>query len=54
MYKLCGYAVPETTLLRDLNVVERLDLSKGMSLHVSTCTSYNLNPLTLVVCNLWR
>jgi hypothetical protein len=32
----------------------RLDPSKDMSAHVSTCTSYGFNTLTPVVCKLWR
>jgi len=32
----------------------RLDLGKGMSVHVSTCTSCDFNALTPVVCYVWR
>jgi hypothetical protein len=35
------YEVPGMTLLRDLKGAMRLDLSKDMSVHVSTCTSCN-------------
>jgi len=32
----------------------QLDRSKDMSVHVSTCTSYDFNALTPVVWKLWR
>jgi len=41
-------------LLRDLKGVMRLDRSKDMSMHVSTCTSYDFSALTPVMCELWR
>jgi len=41
-------------LLRDLKVVMRLDRNKDISVRVSTCTTYDFNPLTPVVCKLWR
>jgi hypothetical protein len=40
-------------LLRDLNGAMRLDLSEGMSVHVSTCTNYDFNVLTPIVWKLW-
>jgi len=36
-------------LLHDLKGAMQLDFSKGMFVHVSTCTSYDINRLTLVV-----
>jgi len=50
----CDYEVPGIILLRDLNGTMQLDRSKDMSVHVSTCISYNLNALTPVVPTLWR
>jgi hypothetical protein len=41
-------------LLRDLKGDMRLDRSKDMAMHASTCTSYDLNALTPFVCKLWR
>jgi len=38
-YVRCGYEVLGMILLRYLNGATRLDRSKDMSLHVSTCTS---------------
>jgi hypothetical protein len=32
----------------------RLDRSEDMSVHVSTCTDYDLNALVPVVWKLWR
>jgi hypothetical protein len=40
-------------LLRDLKRAMRLDRSKDMSVRVTTCTSYDFNALTSVVCKLW-
>jgi hypothetical protein len=37
-YKRCSYEVPGMILLRDLEEVMRLDRSKDVSVHVSTCT----------------
>jgi hypothetical protein len=50
----CGYEVPGMVSLRDLKGDTRLDRSKDMSVHVSTCTSYDLNALAPVVWKLWR
>jgi len=53
----CHYViheVPEMILLRDLKGAMRLDLSEDMSVHVSTCTSYDFSALTPVVWKLWR
>jgi len=41
-------------LLRDLNGAIRLDSSKAMFVHVSTCTNYDFSALTPVVWKLWR
>jgi hypothetical protein len=49
----CGREVPGMILLRDLKGAMRLDHSKDMSVHVSTCTSYDFNALTSVVWKLW-
>jgi hypothetical protein len=54
MYTYCGYGVSEMNLLRELKGPMRLDHSNDMSAHVSTCTSYDLNAVTPVVCKLWR
>jgi hypothetical protein len=48
------YEVPGMILLRDLKATSRLARSKDMSVHVSTCTIYDFNALTLVVWKLWR
>jgi len=50
----CGYEVPGMILLLDSEGVIRLDRSKDMSVHVSTCASYDFNALTPVVWKLWR
>jgi len=39
----CGYEVPGIILLRDLQGAMLLDHSKDMSMHVSTCTSYDFS-----------
>jgi len=41
-------------LLRELKGARRLDGSKNMSVHVSTCTSYNFNALSPVLLKLWH
>jgi len=41
-------------LLLGLKGAMRLDRSKDMSLHVSTCTSYDFNALKPVVWKMWR
>jgi hypothetical protein len=46
--------VPGIILLRYFKGAMRLDRSKDMSVHVSTCTSYDFNALTSVVWKLWR
>jgi hypothetical protein len=38
----CGYEVPGTILLRDSKGAMRLDRSKDTSVHVSTCTNYDV------------
>jgi len=48
------YEVPGMVLLCYLKGVVRLDRSKDMSVHVSTCTSYDLNAFKPVVWKLWR
>jgi hypothetical protein len=48
-YTWFGYEVPGIILLRDLQGAMLLDHSKDMSMHVSTCTSYNFNALTPIV-----
>jgi hypothetical protein len=53
-YTQCGYEVPRMILMHDLKGAMRLDRSKDMSVHVSTCTSYDFNALTPVVCKLSR
>jgi hypothetical protein len=40
-------------LLRDLKGAVRLGRSKDVSVHVSTCTSYNFKALTQVMWKLW-
>jgi hypothetical protein len=45
--------VPRNILLRNVKGAMRLDHSKNMPVHVSTCTSYNFNALTPVVWKLW-
>jgi hypothetical protein len=42
-----GYEVPGMNLLRDLRGAMRLDRSEDMSVHVSTCTSYDIDPLNV-------
>jgi len=49
-----GYEVPGTTLLHYLKGAMQLSRTKNRSVHVSTCTSYNFNALTPVVCKLWH
>jgi hypothetical protein len=44
-----AYEVPGMTLLRDLKGSMLLDRSKDISVHVSTCTSYDFNALMPVV-----
>jgi hypothetical protein len=39
----CGYEVPGIVLLRDFTGSMRFDRSKDMSVHVTTCTSYDFN-----------
>jgi len=41
-------------LLRYLKGARKLDRSKVMSVHVSTCTSYDFNALTPVIWKSWR
>jgi len=41
----CSYEVPRMILLNDL----KLDCNKDMSVHISTCASYDLYVLTPVV-----
>jgi hypothetical protein len=45
----CGYEVTGMILLRGLKGAMRLDHSNDMSVHVSTCTDYDFDELTLVV-----
>jgi hypothetical protein len=49
IHRRCDYEVPGMILLRNLQGAMRLDRSKDMSVHVSTCTSYDLNALTTVM-----
>jgi hypothetical protein len=49
-----GYGVPAMILLRGLKGAMQLDHSKDLSVHVSTCISYDLNGLTSVVWKMWR
>jgi hypothetical protein len=44
-----NYEVTGMILLRYLKGAMRLGRSKHVSMHISTCTSYNLNALTPVV-----
>jgi len=44
-----GCEVPGMILLCDLQGAMQLDCSKHMSVHVSTCASYNFNALPPVV-----
>jgi hypothetical protein len=48
-----GFEVSGIILLRHLKGAIRPDHSKDMSVHVSTCISYDLNSLTSVVWKLW-
>jgi hypothetical protein len=50
----CGYDIPGMISLLDLQGAMRLDRSEDMSVHVSTCTSCDLNTLVPVVWKLWR
>jgi hypothetical protein len=50
----CGYEVPEIISLGGLNRAIQLDRSKDMSVHVSTCTSYDFNELASVAWKLWH
>jgi hypothetical protein len=43
------YEIPEIILLCDLKGTVQLDCSKDMSVHVSSCTSYDFNTLMPVV-----
>jgi len=45
-YACCSHEVPGMILLHDLQGAMQLDHSKDMYMHVSTCTSYDLNTLT--------
>jgi hypothetical protein len=45
----CGYKVAGMILLHKLKGVMQLDHSKDMSLHLLTCTVYDLSALTPVV-----
>jgi hypothetical protein len=47
--KRCSYDVPRMILLCNVKEAMRLDHSKDMFVHVSTCTSYDFNALTPVV-----
>jgi len=38
----CGYEVPGTILLRNVKTAMQRKRSKDMSVHASTCTSYDL------------
>jgi len=53
MLTLFCYEFPELVLMLDLKGVMRHERSKDMSVHVSTCTSYDFNALTPVVRKLW-
>jgi hypothetical protein len=46
----CGCEVPGMILLLYLKGAKRLESSKDMSVHVSTCTRHDFNALTPVVC----
>jgi hypothetical protein len=50
----CGHEVPRRILLCYLKGAMRLDRRKDMSMHVSTCISYDFKPLKPVVWKLWR
>jgi len=52
-YTKYGYEVHGIILLRDLKGALTLERSKYMSVHVSTCTSYNFNSLSPVMWRLW-
>jgi hypothetical protein len=49
-----GYEVPGMILFCNLQIAMRFDSSKYMSVCVSSCSSYDLNTLTAVVCKLWH
>jgi hypothetical protein len=53
-YTLCGYEVPGTILLSYLKEAMRLDRSKDVFVHISTCIDDDLNALTPVVWKTWR
>jgi hypothetical protein len=46
LFTWCSYEVPEMILLHYLKGAMRVDRNKDMSLHVSTCTSYDFSALT--------
>jgi len=50
----CGYEVTGMILYFDLKGVRQLDHSRGMSVHIATCTSYDLNASTPFVRKTWR
>jgi hypothetical protein len=54
MFKKCGYEVPSMILLCNLKVAMQLYRRKDVSVHVSTCTSYDFNALTPVLWEMWR
>jgi hypothetical protein len=54
VYVRRGYEVPGMILLCDLKGAMQLDHSKDMSVHVSVCTSYDLNTLMPIVWKLWH
>jgi hypothetical protein len=48
-----GREVPGMILLRDLQGAVRLDRSKNVFVHVSTCASYDFNAATPIMWTLW-
>jgi hypothetical protein len=54
IYIWCGYEVSGIILSHRLKGAMRLNHSKYMSVHVSTCTKYDFNALASVVWKLWR
>jgi len=51
---MCGCEVPGVILLRDINGTMRLNHSKDVSVHVSACTMYYFNVVTLFAWKLWH
>jgi len=53
-YTWSGYEVPGMVLSRDLKGAMRLGCSKDMSVHASTCNTYDSHTLMRVVWKMWH